>query len=210
MHSSSRLVMRATGSATPRISHPMFDRRLRISPSFSASPVIIDRSESPGTAASPTHRAARETGSTTAKQLYHSTTSEQHQTPVPQYDMQVVTHHGKGQHINPEHSGEKLQTVLNELLAVIKALPRDLVRPTQKRPPDTPIDAVVNPHLIIIHHKLTRHTRHACPVATLDFTSPVFTNSAIRLPNDRSPYTIPDQLTMGGPLCLPDPPYLPP
>jgi hypothetical protein len=78
--------------------------------------------------------------------------------------MQMIAHHSEGQHVDPELSCEKLQTLLNPLLAVIKALPGVLVRPTQERATHAPIDAVVNADLVFINNVLPWHTSHDCPL----------------------------------------------
>jgi|GEM_PF-3383556 hypothetical protein len=77
--------------------------------------------------------------------------------------MQVVAHHGECQNIDPELSGQILQTLLDPEFPMIKTLSGDRVSAAQKRAPDTPVDAVVNPDFVFINNMLPRHASHGCP-----------------------------------------------
>jgi hypothetical protein len=79
---------------------------------------------------------------------------------IPQHDMQATTHDRKPKHTNREEPGQRLKPFLNPLAPVIKAVPGMRTRTTQKRPPDTPINAVVNPDFGFLNNILSRHTSH--------------------------------------------------
>jgi len=59
---------------------------------------------------------------------------------ISQNHVEVVAHHGKTEHVDPELTGEEFDSILNPLLAVIEVLPCQPIAPAEERPLGAPPD----------------------------------------------------------------------
>jgi hypothetical protein len=74
--------------------------------------------------------------------------------------MEVVMEHGVGQAIDPEDTGEKLQSIANPATSVLERLTGKTIFAAEKGPPYAPLDRMKNLDFASIRHFITRFSSH--------------------------------------------------
>ena len=80
--------------------------------------------------------------------------------PVSQDGMKVVGHDAKPQNIDRHDRSEECESLLQPELAMFIGPLGPVIPAAQKRPADTAIEAVIDPHFVRLKHELPGQSRH--------------------------------------------------